>query len=180
MTHSSHPTRETSRRLLAVPLGLALTLLAILGIAAPAFAVPADKPQVMSAWTQPTTASFNAWNSARLNQAAWAAYEFDWSTDYCTEAPDQPFGFDFRLPCQRHDWGYRNYRAIGQFSANKARLDDAFYFDLRRVCSAYGGAARLSCDSLAWTYYQAVRQFGGVVAVTQRDLDRAARLAAAA
>jgi hypothetical protein len=34
---------------------------------------------------------------------------------------------------------------------------------------------RPACIALAWTYYQAVRQFGSVV-VTRADLDRAAAL----
>ena len=106
--------------------------------------------------------AYNAWNSARLNQAAWTEYAFDWSTDYCSTSPDQPLGFDFRLPCRRHDFGYRNYRAIGQFPANKSRIDDAFYFDLRAKCATYNVFVRRACYSLAWTYYQAVQAFGGL------------------
>ena len=49
------------------------------------------------------------------------SYGFDWSTDYCSASPDQPLGFDFRLSCWRHDFGYRNYKAVGAFPANKSR-----------------------------------------------------------
>jgi hypothetical protein len=46
---------------------------------------------------------------------------------------------------------------------------------MRRRCATYNFILRPACYSLAWTYYQAVRTFGSVVA-TQADLDRAARL----
>ncbi len=74
--------------------------------------------------------------------------------------PDNPFGFPFSSACARHDFGYRNYKAAGSFSANKSRIDSAFYEDLKRVCNGYGGATKTACDSTAWTYYQAVKAFG--------------------
>ncbi|MFH9553322.1 phospholipase [Streptomyces sp. NPDC051445] len=138
---------------LAVPLALGLA-------AAPAQAAPADKPQVLSGWTQTSASSYNSWVAARSNQAAYSAYGFDWSTDYCTTSPDNPFGFPFQTSCARHDFGYRNYKAAGSFDANKARLDDALYADLKRVCTAYSGIKRTSCDASAWTYYQAVDKLG--------------------
>ncbi|MFV2017640.1 phospholipase [Micromonospora sp. LOL_023] len=163
--------RRLAILLTATFLGLASTI----GFAGPATAVPADKPAVLSSFTQTTASSYNAWNSARLNQGSWAAYQFDWSTDYCSSSPDNPLGFSFRLSCQRHDFGYRNYRAAGQFPANKARVDNAFYEDLKRVCATYNGVVRPACLSLAWTYYQAVKIFGAPV-VDSADLARAAQL----
>ncbi|MFE2494919.1 phospholipase [Streptomyces scopuliridis] len=149
------------RRRLALPLASAvLALAASLVTASQAAAAPADKPQVLSGWTQESAASYNSWVSARGNQGAWSAYGFDWSTDYCSSSPDNPFGFPFQTACARHDFGYRNYKAAGQFAANKARLDSAFYADLKRVCSGYSGATKASCDGLAWTYYHAVDIFG--------------------
>ncbi|WP_030748638.1 phospholipase [Streptomyces sp. NRRL F-5135] len=149
------------RRRLAIPLAAAiLALPATLLTARQAAAAPADKPQVLSNWTQESAASYNTWLAARGNQGAWTAYGFDWSTDYCSSSPDNPFGFPFQTACARHDFGYRNYKAAGQFDANKARLDSAFYADLKRVCSAYSGASKASCDATAWTYYHAVDIFG--------------------
>ncbi|MER7998645.1 phospholipase [Streptomyces sp. NPDC095613] len=149
------------RRRLAIPLAAAiLALPATLMTASQAAAAPADKPQVLSNWTQESAASYNTWLAARGNQGAWTAYGFDWSTDYCSSSPDNPFGFPFQTACARHDFGYRNYKAAGQFDANKARLDSAFYADLKRVCSAYSGASKASCDATAWTYYHAVDIFG--------------------
>jgi len=156
----------------------ALGLIATLALAGPAAAVTnAEKLAVLSTFTQTGAASYDRWNAARLDQGSWAAYRFDWSTDYCSSSPDEPLGFDFRLACHRHDFGYRNYKAMGQFSANKGRLDSAFYNDLLRRCDTYSSWVRPACDSLAWTYYQAVRAFGSLV-VRQADLDRAAALKA--
>ncbi|MFJ3598392.1 phospholipase [Streptomyces sp. NPDC090126] len=164
------------RRRFTVPLAaVALSLPLALGSAASASAAPADKPQVLSSWTQTSASSYNAWNAARNNQGAWAAYGFDWSTDYCSSSPDNPFGFPFKNACARHDFGYRNYKAAGTFSANKARLDSAFYEDLKRVCARYSGATKTSCTSTAWTYYQAVKVFGVSPAdAGARTLSRAA------
>ncbi|MFJ5262947.1 phospholipase [Streptomyces sp. NPDC088387] len=143
--------------------GLAASALAVITITATATsatAAPADKPQVLSSWTQTSSSSYSSWAAARSNQGAWAAYAFDWSTDYCSSSPDNPFGFPFANSCARHDFGYRNYKAAGQFDANKARLDSAFYEDLKRVCNGYSGGTKTACNSTAWTYYQAVRAFG--------------------
>ncbi|QXE36689.1 phospholipase [Streptomyces sp. GMY02] len=149
------------RRRLALPLASAvLAVAASLLTATSATAAPADKPQVLSSWTQESVNSYNSFMAARNNQGAWSAYGFDWSTDYCSSSPDNPFGFPFQNACVRHDFGYRNYKAAGTFSANKARIDSAFYADLKRVCAKYSGATKVSCDALAWTYYHAVDIFG--------------------
>ena len=81
------------------------------------------------------------------------------------------------MPCYRHDFGYRNYKAVGQFDANKPRIDDYFYFDLKQKCATYNAFVRPACQSLAWSYYQAVKAFGNVV-LSQADLNRAATLKA--
>jgi Prokaryotic phospholipase A2 len=157
----------------------AASLLAVLGVAAPAAAVTQEQRlAVLSSWTQTSASSYQAWNSARQNQSGWADYAFNWSTDLCSSSPDNPLGFDFRLSCHRHDFGYRNYKQVGQFPANKARLDDAFYADLKRRCATYPSYLRPACNSLAWVYYQAVKQFGEVI-ITADQLAEAAELKAA-
>jgi phospholipase A2-like protein len=148
------------RRLATGLAASALSLVTVVATAAAADAAPADKPQVLSSWTQTSVSSYNTWVAARNNQSAWSAYGFDWSTDYCSSSPDNPFGFPFATSCARHDFGYRNYKAMGTFSANKSRIDSAFYEDLKRVCAGYGGATKAACNSTAWTYYQAVKAFG--------------------
>lgn len=143
--------------------GLAATgfaLATVVGTATAASAAPADKPQVMANFTQTSASSYNAWKAADSNRGAWAAYGFDWSSDLCSWSPDNPLGFPFQNSCKRHDFGYRNYKAINNFPANKPRLDNAFHADLKRVCNSYSGATKTACTSLAWTYYQAVKNFG--------------------
>lgn len=151
---------RTGSKILTALTAVLLLLGGAVATAAPAAAQPSDKPQVLANWTQTSAASYNSWWAARNNQGAWAAYGFDWSTDLCSWSPDNPFGFPFERSCARHDFGYRNYKAQGTFPANKARLDNAFHEDLKRVCNGYSGATRTSCNALAWTYYQAVRNFG--------------------
>ncbi|MGH3747574.1 MAG: phospholipase [Micromonosporaceae bacterium] len=162
------------RRLAALAGAILASTALFLGVSAPAQAAvsPEQKLAVMSSWTQTSLSSSNAWRTANNNQGAWWEYGFDWSTDYCSSSPDNPFGFPFELSCARHDWGYRNYKAMGQFtSGNKSRIDSAFYEDLKRACDTLPGWQQPPCDGLAWTYYQAVVQFG-YTKVTQADLDR--------
>jgi len=156
---------------------LLATTVALLAPAGLANAATATKLDLLSSWTQTTAVSYHAWITARNNQAQYASYGFDWSTDYCSSSPDNPLGFDFRLSCAHHDFGYRNYKAVGQFPANKARLDNMLYADLKRKCATYSSALQPPCYSLAWTYYQAVHLFGSFAAVRPADLDRAAALA---
>nr|BCB17006.1 putative polyhydroxybutyratedepolymerase [Streptomyces nobilis] len=156
------------RRLAALAMSAAALTIGSGIAASPAAAVPADKAQVLSRWTQTDAASYNSWLSARNNQGAWSAYKFNWTTDLCSSSPDNPFGFPFEKSCARHDFGYRNYKEMGTFDANKARIDSAFYADLKRVCAAYSGAKKVSCDALAWTYYQAVDKLGRSAALDGR------------
>jgi hypothetical protein len=164
------------RRLATLLTATTAALSIALGPATPAAAVT-DQERLarLSGWTQTSATSYNAWNSARVDPAPWSAYRFDWSTDHCSNSPDNPLGFDFRLSCHRHDFGYRNYKRFNLFPANKPRLDSAFYEDMRRRCATYQAVLQPACYSLAWTYYQAVRVFGSL-RVGQADLDRAAEL----
>ncbi|MCZ4095235.1 hypothetical protein C8250_002655 [Streptomyces sp. So13.3] len=149
------------RRRFALPLAaVVLSLPLALIPAVSASAAPSDKSRVLSSWTQTSVSSYNAFNAARSNRGAWTAYGFNWSTDACSTSPDNPLGFPFQKACIRHDFGYRNYKAAGTFSANKSRIDSAFYADLKRVCAGYSGAKRTSCNSTAWAYYHAVDIFG--------------------
>ncbi|HET6484641.1 MAG TPA: phospholipase [Actinoplanes sp.] len=156
---------------------LVVLLLALAALFPAGAAYAADsKATVLSRWTQPTAGSTAEWNAARNNRPPWASYGFDWTTDYCSTSPDNPLGYPFENSCWHHDFGYRNYKAIGTFSANKARLDSTFYEDLKRVCANYGGVSGAACSSLAWTYYQAVKNFGSLTAVKQADIDKAAAI----
>jgi opacity protein-like surface antigen len=172
----NRPIMSPARRTVVALLSIVALLVGSFAAAAPASAAAADKLTVLSDWTQTSSASYAQWNAARSDRDAWASYGFDWSTDNCSTSPDQPLGFDFRLSCQRHDFGYRNYKDAGRFPANKARLDSAFYADLKRRCATYSPLVQPACYSLAWTYYTAVDIFGSLIGITRQDLDRADRL----
>ncbi|TYB47387.1 phospholipase [Nonomuraea sp. PA05] len=129
-----------------------------------AFPAPAvtlqQKLTALSALTQPTARSAAAFRDAWEHRSSWAPYAFDWSTDLCSGSPDKPLGYDFRMPCVRHDFGYRNYKAMSRFPGHKERVDQAFLFDMGRVCATYAEIRRTACDRLARSYYQAVRRLG--------------------
>lgn len=51
----------------------------------------------------------------------------DWTSDGCTSSPDNPFGFPFIPACNRHDFGYHNYRKQTRFTVSaKAKIDNNF------------------------------------------------------
>lgn len=51
----------------------------------------------------------------------------NWSSDNCTHAPNNPLGFPFKPACQRHDFGYRNYKGEHRFTGEaKSRIDYNF------------------------------------------------------
>jgi hypothetical protein len=83
--------------------------------------------------------------------------QIDWSSDGCSNAPDNPFGFNLVRACYRHDFGYRNYKRQGRFSeSNRLTIDNNFKDDMYEVCNG-----NWACNRFADTYYLAVRQFGG-------------------
>lgn len=50
-----------------------------------------------------------------------------WKSDGCTHAPDNPVGINFLPACQRHDFGYRNYRAQDRMDkAAKKKINKSF------------------------------------------------------
>lgn len=82
-----------------------------------------------------------------------------WKSDGCSHAPDNPFGWDFKNSCDRHDFAYHNYKAQGRFSSpNKKRIDGNFKKDLLDQCRREGKAMN-RCRFVAKIYYNAVRLF---------------------
>jgi len=86
-----------------------------------------------------------------------------WESDGCT-APVLGSGpFDFSLACFRHDFGWRNLKALDGSGApvwhvgNKDRVDAGFLWDMRTRCAAFSPILRLGCDTTARVYYTAVR-----------------------
>ncbi len=97
---------------------------------------------------------------------------FDWSNDGCS-APlvgDTGMSFNFRDPCRRHDFGYRNLKLLekryGHGAAfwngtNRRRVDQQFLADMKSHCRGRALTLRAQCFGWAETYYAAVRIAGG-------------------
>jgi hypothetical protein len=101
------------------------------------------------------SASLTEFQQLRVDQPN--SDQLDWSSDGCSNSPDNPFGFNLVKACYRHDFGYRNYKAQGRFSEdNRLRIDNNFKEDMYEVCNG-----NWACNRFADTYYLAVRQFGG-------------------
>ena len=87
--------------------------------------------------------------------------ELDWSSDGCTDSPDKPLGFNFLPSCQRHDFGYRNFKAQNRFTdSNKDEIDSNFKIDLYNQCAKGNIFEEAACKGLADLYYDAVHAFG--------------------
>nr|OQO29325.1 hypothetical protein B0A51_02901 [Rachicladosporium sp. CCFEE 5018]OQO29875.1 hypothetical protein B0A51_02327 [Rachicladosporium sp. CCFEE 5018] len=95
---------------------LATTLLSLTsGAALPdAAANPIDPDVAAAAASACTTAKFNELmftDSLKTFQSARAAKnpsECDWSSDECSNSPDNPDGFLSKPSCERDDFGYQN------------------------------------------------------------------------
>ena len=80
------------------------------------------------------------------------------SANACTWSNDHPWDFDFKQSCQRHDFGYKNYRDQKRFcAAGRNKIDDQFNRDLRSYCASRSWWKRPLCYSTATTYVAAVR-----------------------
>jgi hypothetical protein len=100
-------------------------------------------------------ASLAAFQSKRAQRPH--ASQLDWSSDGCTNAPDNPSGYNLVRACFRHDFGYRNYKRQGRFTeAARLRIDNRFKSDMYVVC-----AGSWACNRFADVYYAAVRRYGG-------------------
>lgn len=96
---------------------------------------------------------------------------FDWSTDFCS-APlvgNTGRSFNFTEPCRRHDFGYRNTKLLDErYGAGaywngtiRKRIDQQFLADMKASCRARSVLLLPTCMSWAYTFYGAVRTFGG-------------------
>ena len=97
------------------------------------------------------------------------AGQLDWSSDGCSYSPDNPFGFKFLPTCERHDFGYRNYKRQGRWNeTNRLRIDNNFKSDMYRQCGS-----NWACKRTADLYYAAVREFGGSASSTATSIQQA-------
>lgn len=80
------------------------------------------------------------------------------SANACTMASDHPWNFDFKQSCQRHDFGYKNYRDQKRFcEAGRKRIDAQFDRDLRSYCASRTWWKRPLCYSTAAAYVAGVK-----------------------
>lgn len=94
----------------------------------------------------------------RANRSPWYA---NWSTDYCSNAPDTGLAFNFKKPCARHDYGYRNWKKYSAFTSSaKKSIDSRFLSDMKAHCSTRSIFLKPDCYRTAYIYYAAVRAFG--------------------
>lgn len=109
----------------------------------------------------------NAANTATSAGDRW----FDWTTDWCSAPLVGSTGrsFDFRAPCRRHDFGYRNlqllerrYAGGGRYwnSISRHQVDLQLLADMRAHCRARPWYEEATCRLWADTFYSAVRLAG--------------------
>ncbi|KAF8433438.1 prokaryotic phospholipase A2-domain-containing protein [Terfezia claveryi] len=86
-----------------------------------------------------------------------------WDDDGCSNSPDRPARFNFLHSCQRHDFGYRNFKNQKRFTKSiRLRIDNQFKSDLYNECDKHGFIKEIACKRLADTYYGTVRATGGL------------------
>jgi len=88
----------------------------------------------------------------------------DWTTDGCS-APvvgSRGLTFDFHAACLRHDFGYRNLKALGLLDAPRRRhVDAVFLTDMQASCATRRRrTVRRQCLRWARLFHAAVRRFG--------------------
>ncbi|MDP4505024.1 phospholipase A2 [Nonomuraea turcica] len=128
-----------------------------------------SKAHMLAMLTEISTAGWNRWLGLDGGDAYYIdGYDWDHSTDLCSGSPDRPVlglapfeRVDWRKQCARHDFGYRNYKAMGAFDYNrKLRIDRMFYRDMLVACDAQIVHHGVKCIGLAHVYYAAVLKLG--------------------
>jgi hypothetical protein len=91
----------------------------------------------------------------------------DWSTDGCSVPVIGSTGrtFDFTDACHRHDFGYRNFKALenGKWwtPTLRHRIDRVFHHDMMHDCNRRPKTAQKLCRAWAKTFYKSVRAYAG-------------------
>ena len=88
----------------------------------------------------------------------------DWTTDGCS-APivgSEGRSFNFRTACDRHDFGYRNFKALGLFNTSiRTLIDEQFHRDMNRACDSQRRTLKVRCIAWSEVFYTMVRAAGG-------------------
>jgi hypothetical protein len=88
----------------------------------------------------------------------------DWTTDGCS-APivgSQGRSFNFRSACDRHDFGYRNFKNLGLFdTSTRTLIDEQLHRDMNRACDSQRRTFKVRCIAWSEVFYTMVRAAGG-------------------
>ena len=88
----------------------------------------------------------------------------DWTTDGCS-APivgSEGRSFNFRTACNRHDFGYRNFKALGLFdTSTRTLVDEQLHRDMNTYCSSQRRSFKVRCIAWSEIFYTMVRAAGG-------------------
>jgi hypothetical protein len=88
----------------------------------------------------------------------------DWTTDGCS-APivgSEGRSFNFRTACDRHDFGYRNFKALGLFdTSTRTQIDEQLHRDMNRACDSQRRTLKVRCVAWSEIFYTMVRAAGG-------------------
>ena len=88
----------------------------------------------------------------------------DWTSDGCS-APivgSEGRSFNFRAACNRHDFGYRNFKALAIFDTSTRRLiDEQLRRDMIAYCSSQRRTFKVRCIAWSEIFYKMVRAAGG-------------------
>jgi len=140
-------------------------------------ALPAQLPPVALAITQPNSALSDI-DTVRhiefdLDIVTFTRQRFslrrqypalDWTTDGCS-APivgSEGKSFNFRSACDRHDFGYRNFKNLGLFdTTTRTLIDEQLHRDMNRACDSQRRTFKVRCIAWSEIFYTMVRAAGG-------------------
>ena len=88
----------------------------------------------------------------------------DWTTDGCS-APivgSEGRSFNFRTACDRHDFGYRNFKNLGLFdTSTRTLIDEQLHRDMNKACDSQRRTFKVRCIAWSEVFYTMVRAAGG-------------------
>ena len=88
----------------------------------------------------------------------------DWTTDGCS-APivgSEGKSFNFRSACDRHDFGYRNFKNLGLFDTlTRTLIDEQLHRDMNTYCDSQRRTFKVRCIAWSELFYTMVRAAGG-------------------
>jgi hypothetical protein len=88
----------------------------------------------------------------------------NWTSDGCS-APivgSEGRSFNFRAACDRHDFGYRNFKALGLFdTTTRILIDEQLHRDMNRACDSQRRTFKVRCIAWSEIFYTMVRAAGG-------------------